>query len=229
MSDPLEHLFNDDGPDEAQMLAFVRQLIDAEADGQRTTVAIGPFGAFTIISLLQVALRNPTVTDLQRQNARGFIAALAPLFVGSAGEELIRRGNHPDFDSLEPVPPDGPPPAGHETGLLYTIRCPQCGQLPDLLITPHQVMCGNDDGCKVVQWSPSQRVEDMERHEIPALVDPDLQPSVQEVLQTFAGRPQQVPGSPADDAREKEIRAWFHQYGYRCADGGCAACGPGKY
>lgn len=40
------------------------------------------------------------------------------------------------------------------TGLIRTVRCPMCGNLPDLVLGPTQAFCGND-GCRVLQFDPS--------------------------------------------------------------------------
>ena len=90
------------GPDplteEEKQVAYMRQLIDLEKDGKRTTIVIGPFSAMTIIGLIQLATRHPDMEKRTKDIARDFIRQLEPLFSGTEGEEIIRRGGHPEFD-----------------------------------------------------------------------------------------------------------------------------------
>lgn len=76
----------------------MRRLIDLERAGERTTISIGPFGAMTLIGLLQLATRHPDLARTTKDIARDVVQQLAPLFVGTEGEEIIRRGGHPEFD-----------------------------------------------------------------------------------------------------------------------------------
>lgn len=84
--------------DEAAQVAYMHQLIDAERRGERTTLVVGPFTAMTMIGLLQLATRHPGMLAGQLKVARDIIDQFHPLFAGTPGAELIRRGGHPDFD-----------------------------------------------------------------------------------------------------------------------------------
>jgi hypothetical protein len=109
---------------------------------------------------------------------------------------------------------------------VLTIRCPVCGQLPDMVINPSQAFCGNDD-CRALQWDPLQDAATQlaEGTEIPGLIGENGIPA--EVAEAYAARrPVQAYGSAVDDVREAETRDYFHHWGYRCGDGRCPQCGP---
>lgn len=106
----------DTDPVEVEGLKYLAELIEAERAGERGTLEIGPFAAFTLISMLQLVTRHPGLSPAQKEMARGLGRQLEPWFVGTPGEELIRRGSHPEWDYLEPVPDtdegDAPPAGG---------------------------------------------------------------------------------------------------------------------
>lgn len=84
--------------DEAEQVAYMRRLIELEEAGARTTITIGPFGAMVLIGLLQLSTRHPDLDRRTKDMARGVVQQLAPLFTGTPGEEIVRRGGHPEFD-----------------------------------------------------------------------------------------------------------------------------------
>jgi hypothetical protein len=84
--------------EEEAQVAYMKRLIDLEKDGERTTVVLGPFSAMTIIGLLQLATRHPDMDRRTKDIARDLIHQMEPLFAGTEGEEIIRRGGHPEFD-----------------------------------------------------------------------------------------------------------------------------------
>lgn len=81
-----------------QQVAYMKKLVDLELAGERTEIKIGPFAAITIIGLLQLSTRHPDMPRRMKDAARDFIQQIAPIFAGTPGEEIIRRGNHPEFD-----------------------------------------------------------------------------------------------------------------------------------
>lgn len=85
-------------PEEEAQVAYMRRLIELETSGERTTFTLGPFGAITLIGLLQMATRHPDLSWRIKDVARDIITQLQPIFAGTPGEEIIRRGNHPEFD-----------------------------------------------------------------------------------------------------------------------------------
>lgn len=91
-----------DDPEEAEDLAeevaYLRVLMQAEAAGERTTMKLGPFTAMALIGLLQLATRHPDLDKAILDAARSIVRALEPLFTGTPGEDIIRKGSHPEFD-----------------------------------------------------------------------------------------------------------------------------------
>jgi hypothetical protein len=86
------------GDEEARVLEWLKRLVELEKAGERTTVALGPFTAYTIIGALQLAMRHPDQSPKIRQVLRDFVHQFEPLFAGTPGEETIRRGMHPEWD-----------------------------------------------------------------------------------------------------------------------------------
>lgn len=86
--------------DEAALLAYMQQLIGIEndPDSEPATLRIGPYTAIVLIGALQLATRHPTMSPKMRRVLRGIVDQLKPLFAGTPGEEIIRRGEHPEFD-----------------------------------------------------------------------------------------------------------------------------------
>jgi hypothetical protein len=83
---------------ETAQLAYFRTLLDLERDGMRTTIKIGPFAMMMLIGWIQLGARHPSATAQHRQIGRDLIDQMSPFFAGTPGEEIIRQGNHPDFD-----------------------------------------------------------------------------------------------------------------------------------
>lgn len=77
---------------------YMQQLADLERAGERTTLVVGPFSAMLLIGWIQMVTRDPKMTATERQLARSMIEQLEPLFAGTTGQEIINRGNHPEFD-----------------------------------------------------------------------------------------------------------------------------------
>jgi len=84
--------------DEQELVAYMRQLMDMEKAGERTTIVLGPFGAMALIGFLQLGTRHPYIDAPLKNVARDIVQQLQPLFAGTLGEEIIRRGGHPEFD-----------------------------------------------------------------------------------------------------------------------------------
>lgn len=109
---------------------------------------------------------------------------------------------------------------------VLTLRCPSCGQLPDLVVNPGQAFCGNDT-CEALQYAPDTDAFEQlaNRGQIGSLVGPGKIPA-EMAAASAARRPVQVRGSGEDDVREAEIREVFHRWGYTCADAGgvCGVC-----
>jgi hypothetical protein len=83
---------------EAQMVAYMKTLYEMEDEGERTTISIGPFTAISMIGILQLGTRHPGLSKVQLDIIRSIIRQLEPLFTGTPGEEIIKMGNHPEFD-----------------------------------------------------------------------------------------------------------------------------------
>jgi hypothetical protein len=92
-----------DPRDDPDTITYLATLAALENAGERTTLAIGPYSAFTIIGALQLALRHPQLGDV----VRGIVGGdLRTLFDGTPGEALIRLGDDPAND-IEEVPGGG--------------------------------------------------------------------------------------------------------------------------
>lgn len=85
-------------PEEQQTADWVRSLIELEKSGERTTITLGPFSAFTLIGLLQLATRHPEMSPSIRKTAQDIYRQLYPLFKGTRGEEVLYKGEHPEWD-----------------------------------------------------------------------------------------------------------------------------------
>lgn len=92
----------DDKDEAAEMTAqakYIQELMDLETtDSARATILLGPFGAMALIGLVQLATRHPDLDKKIKDVARDIVRQLSPLFTGTPGEEIIRRGGHPEFD-----------------------------------------------------------------------------------------------------------------------------------
>lgn len=86
----------DDEKLEAEQMEYMRLLWDLEQSGERTTLVIGPYTAMTLIGALQFVTRH--VDGNPRKELRRFVDSLRTLFVGTPGEEIVNRGDHPEWD-----------------------------------------------------------------------------------------------------------------------------------
>ena len=84
--------------DDAAAVAYVNELYRMEQAGERTTLVIGPFSAFTMIAALQLATRHPGMTDSQRGTLRDFIDTAKTWLTGTPGEALLAAGDDPAND-----------------------------------------------------------------------------------------------------------------------------------
>jgi hypothetical protein len=91
-------------PDEAAATAWIRELWRLEQRGDRTTLAVGPYTAFIVIGVLQLATRHPRLPPGHRLVADEFIGQLRTLFDGTPGAAMIAAGDEPARD----VPQDPP-------------------------------------------------------------------------------------------------------------------------
>ena len=93
-------------PTEAETIEYLKQLMELETEGERTQISIGPYTAFLTISALQLAGRHPAMHGTGVAAIRRMVDQLMPLFAGTYGEQLIRMGEHPEFD-VEQEPRNG--------------------------------------------------------------------------------------------------------------------------
>lgn len=84
--------------EDERVLAWLKKLVDMEKAGERTTLAIGPYTAYAMIGALQLAMRHPQMDGKLRTVLRDMCHQLEPLFIGTPGEETIKRGYHPEWD-----------------------------------------------------------------------------------------------------------------------------------
>jgi hypothetical protein len=75
---------------EAEAVAYVKELRDLEAAGERTTLVLGPYTAFIMIASLQLAARHHSMTAGQRDTLAAFTGQAMTLFTGTPGEALLR-------------------------------------------------------------------------------------------------------------------------------------------
>lgn len=108
------------------------------------------------------------------------------------------------------------------TRLLVWLRCPACGDLPDGVVSPTQAICGNPD-CNALFFDPTQEpaAQLADAHEI-RLVDEQSAGRRAGIELPVPARPV---GADVDVAVSAQMRAYYHRYGYVCADGECPACG----
>jgi len=83
---------------DAEATAYLAELHRLETAGERTTLVIGPWTAFVMISALQLATRHPDLSPAMRADIGAFIDQARSWFTGTPGEELIRRGDDPRQD-----------------------------------------------------------------------------------------------------------------------------------
>jgi hypothetical protein len=81
-----------------EAIAYVKRLYELEEAGERTTIVIGPASAFSLIGMLQLVTRHPSLSARQLAIARSMIDDLRSMFKGTLGEEIIARGDNPVYD-----------------------------------------------------------------------------------------------------------------------------------
>jgi hypothetical protein len=111
-------------------------------------------------------------------------------------------------------------------GLVRSVRCPGCGRLPGMVVSPVQAFCGNDD-CTAFMWDMTGRAERFKAVAVPI----DLSPLDGMVAgRADAGSAGEVVDpveeQAAQAAAEADVRAGLHRVGARCAHG-CPVCDPG--
>lgn len=84
-------------------MMFFIHMAQQESQGARTSIELGPYSALVIIGALQMCNRHPRVPREVKAIHNQLVAQFAQLFAGTPGEEIIRRGGHPEWD----VPVDG--------------------------------------------------------------------------------------------------------------------------
>jgi len=84
--------------EEAAQVAYFRTLIDLEKAGERATISVGPYTAMNLIGALQMVTRHPGIEPPMRKIMRELVNQFRPMFAGTPGEEIINRGDHPEFD-----------------------------------------------------------------------------------------------------------------------------------
>lgn len=84
---------------EANDLEHIKQLALAEQAGERHSIPIGPFTAFSLIGMLQLVTRHPDLGAGQLKIAQSIIDDLAKGFAHNPEiADLIRRSNDPAHD-----------------------------------------------------------------------------------------------------------------------------------
>lgn len=84
---------------EAEDLEQIKRLAVAEQAGERHSIPIGPFTAFSLIGMLQLVTRHPDLGAGQLTIAQSVINDLARGFEHNpAITDLIKRGNDPTND-----------------------------------------------------------------------------------------------------------------------------------
>jgi hypothetical protein len=92
----------DEPEDDERFLEFTAQVLEAERNGERATFTIGPFSLLTMIGAIQLATRHPHVVGENRKILLGLVQDFGVYFDGTAGEEIIKRGSHPEWDVKNP-------------------------------------------------------------------------------------------------------------------------------
>jgi hypothetical protein len=85
-------------PEEAAGAAYMKRLYDIEKAGERMTVSIGPFTAMVMIGALQMSTRHPDMDLNLKKVLRQVIDQMRPTFAGTEGEEIVNKGDHPEWD-----------------------------------------------------------------------------------------------------------------------------------
>lgn len=119
--------------------------------------------------------------------------------------------------------------------VIRSLRCPVCGFLPDLMLNPGQVFCGNDDcpgflydatADARTQVGNASSIRLQVRAADGSYYDSDEQAQELGPLRAARHRLNEGPVSVAEQQHEARLRAALHQWGYRCADAPCAVCAP---
>lgn len=89
------------GGEEAAELLYMARLAEIERNDRddRATLLIGPYTAMVLIGTIQLATRHPTMPPTMKNILRDLLDQLKPLFAGTPGEEIIKKGEHPEWDS----------------------------------------------------------------------------------------------------------------------------------
>jgi hypothetical protein len=108
-----------------EYMDYVKMIAVEERENRaiNATISVGPFTAFCMISALQLATRHPNLTGSIKTQIRSVVHQLKPLFAGSPVEEIIDRGDHPEWD----------------VDLSTTVPCAKCGTLLDKAKLPPEV------------------------------------------------------------------------------------------
>jgi hypothetical protein len=85
-------------PTAAEYEAYMLTLHEAEAEGARQEIVVGPYTAMLMIGALQLATRHPGASAFLRAELLAVVDQFRPWFVGTPGEHIIDRGNDPEFD-----------------------------------------------------------------------------------------------------------------------------------
>jgi hypothetical protein len=85
-------------PTDAELEDYMLTLHEAEAEGARQEIAVGPYTAMIVIGALQLATRHPSANAYLRAELLAVVDQFRPWFVGTPGEHIIDRGNDPEFD-----------------------------------------------------------------------------------------------------------------------------------
>lgn len=85
-------------PNDAERLAYMVALRQAEDAGDREVAAFGPYTALVLIGGLQLATRHPSLPASVRAELLAIIEQFKPWFTGTLGEHIIDMGNDPEQD-----------------------------------------------------------------------------------------------------------------------------------
>lgn len=182
MSEPAAADLDVPGDGFVELIMLLQHL---EQENVRLDVHIGPLTLFFTISLLQLALRHPSVaayvtTTGQDGGPVEMIARGLCENFGGYARQLLEQGFDPRFDvdgdgelidplgaaaaSGFPVAEGTALPVGLGPDDIFDVvtvaqaSCPGCGENPMLAVSAEQAFCGNDD-CRVMVWNPSQTAE----------------------------------------------------------------------
>jgi len=76
----------------------LRQLYELERRGERTPLYIGPFTAYELISMLQLALRHPHIVGAQRVRIETLARTLVDAWFRGELRDFLERGFDPAHD-----------------------------------------------------------------------------------------------------------------------------------